>query len=783
MTNSFHSQTAPSFKDVKAAKERALERARSQGNTDTAAVSKLADEFKRSADRGAARFLEFIAGFDALYPAPLPEGLTRKPDRLVLALTMAARGFRVFPCKADTCPGREAKEPACQWQQDATTDPAIIRDWFRERPGMNYGVAMPAGRFVLDLDCKDDANGRDVLGGLEIDYDAMPATLTVRTPSGGEHVYLAGSAPNSVRKKELGRAIDVRGNGGYVVGPGSMVDGKLYEIIDDRDVAAAPDWLLKLAAKATVEPAKRDPNVKLGAPAEIDRMRAHLKNLVEQGDMAIEHCGGNNRTYELFCEVLDHLPEDFAYDLVAELWNPACVPPWGDDELRKICASAVAYRQNEIGTRALPPVGEAFKDALEKLPHEAPKNKKKNLLRSVSFAALMSRPVEPIHEIIPGLIEKGIATMLSGPGGVHKSRLAQQIGLSIQAGIPIFGHITEPCTFIYVDYENGVKEITRRTHKMRSRLGLPPDTAGHYIDLKSGPDAARGPLPANDLSPALALIEETGITCLPLYFELYDFLRATPGHKIVVADSCYNLLNFTGQTKVNENSVKAALNLLDYLCAATDSTMLYLWHPSQAGQDRGDASGWSVAWHNTPRARLSLSAVKDTPDAFDLKVEKRNNGRAGGVITLHWQDGVLLPLSAMENTDRSKLFFEACITAAFDAHASGAPLQKQRNAPGWAVTQIERAAGFKPSQKQIKEQLEAALRVGRLRYVAAYGKTIAGYYPVETDPEMLRLIGLDTAKEPRALEHRANDAGGETIEPAPGRTDDDLPPDTYQTLQ
>ena len=92
----------------------------------------------------------------------------------------------------------------------------------------------------------------------------------------------------------------MRGEGGYVLGPGSVIDGKPYEIIERHDIAAAPDWLLSLAAKATVEPAKRDPNVALDTPLEIDRTRHYLDLLVAQGDVAISGCGGNDRTYRLF---------------------------------------------------------------------------------------------------------------------------------------------------------------------------------------------------------------------------------------------------------------------------------------------------------------------------------------------------------------------------------------------------------------------------------------------------------------------------------------------------
>src|SRR5262249_6665624 len=101
--------------------------------------------------------------------------------------------------------------------------------------------------------------------------------------------------------------IDVRGIGGYVVGPGSSIGGRLYEVTKDAPIAPAPDWLLRLTARRNVEPKKRDFSVPLDAPGEIDNVRRYLNQLVQQGDVAIEGCGGNNRTYRLFCTFLDYV--------------------------------------------------------------------------------------------------------------------------------------------------------------------------------------------------------------------------------------------------------------------------------------------------------------------------------------------------------------------------------------------------------------------------------------------------------------------------------------------
>jgi hypothetical protein len=164
--------------------------------------------------------------------------------------------------------------------------------------------------------------------------------------------------------------------------------------------------------------------------------------------------------------------------------------------------------------------------------------------------------------------------------------------------------------------------------------------------------------------------------------------------------------------------------------------------------ERGDASGWSVAWHNTPRARLSLSKDTKSTDSFDLKVEKRNNGKQGETITLHWCDGVLQPRSELESGQQNELFFEACVNVALQAAANEDPITLQKRLYDWQLDEIERGAGFRPAQAEIKSQLALAVSRGRLRYLKGYGKQRAGYFPRETDPRWMRDCGEDTANRP-----------------------------------
>jgi hypothetical protein len=280
------------------------------------------------------------------------------------------------------------------------------------------------------------------------------------------------------------------------------------------------------------------------------------------------------------------------------------------------------------------------------------------------------------------------------------------------------GHCLQTAHFLYLSYEDHVDEVTRRTQAITRRLNLHLDEAPRYWDLTSK-------------SPPLATISENGIEIQPFWTELRTYLLSISGPKFVVADSTYNLLQFTGAAKINETSVKMSIELLNRLCHETDTTLLMLWHPSQSGQERGDASGWSVAWHNTPRARLSLAADKDHDGVIELKVEKRNNGPKGKPITLHWSDGALLPLSETASEEQSSLFLEGCIKVAKMAADNDAPIQKQRRLDGWMIGEIERAAGRKPSDRDVKEELARAIMLGRLRYQRGHGKQTAGYFPIE----------------------------------------------------
>jgi hypothetical protein len=166
------------------------------------------------------------------------------PRLMAAALQLAERGWFVFPLR----PRDKRPLPYFKcWEQRATRDVDTIYRWWREAP-YNIGIATgPSKLLVIDCDTADGATDWQTVG----DDDAilgrqLPQTFRVRTPSGGLHLYFR--APGHARLTNtagrLGRHIDTRGAGGYVVGPGSACPAGYYTITRNAHVAPLSSWII-----------------------------------------------------------------------------------------------------------------------------------------------------------------------------------------------------------------------------------------------------------------------------------------------------------------------------------------------------------------------------------------------------------------------------------------------------------------------------------------------------------------------------------------------------------
>jgi hypothetical protein len=144
-------------------------------------------------------------------------------NQLDAARGYARRGWPVFPCRWQ---GEQRKRPLVErGLHAATQDEAQIADWWRRWPDALIGVltGRPAGFAVLDVDVKGAVNGFDTLA--DLGFAMLPETPMVRTVTGGLHLYFAAPDYPEIRNTAgergtgIGRGLDWRGAGGYVIAP------------------------------------------------------------------------------------------------------------------------------------------------------------------------------------------------------------------------------------------------------------------------------------------------------------------------------------------------------------------------------------------------------------------------------------------------------------------------------------------------------------------------------------------------------------------------------------
>ncbi|MFF0399337.1 bifunctional DNA primase/polymerase [Streptomyces sp. NPDC005248] len=187
---------------------------------------------------------------------------------LSAALEAAERGWHVFPLRpADKRPALHG-ESVCpligdcagghrKWEDRATIDPDRIRRAWADRP-FNIGIATgPSGLVVVDLDMPKQKSSTGTPSGVTT-FEALceragqpvPITYRTRTASGGHHLYF--TAPPGIRLTNsagrLGKLIDTRAHGGYVVAAGSFTATGPYTVTDPTLPASLPEWLYALLA-------------------------------------------------------------------------------------------------------------------------------------------------------------------------------------------------------------------------------------------------------------------------------------------------------------------------------------------------------------------------------------------------------------------------------------------------------------------------------------------------------------------------------------------------------
>lgn len=362
-------------------------------------------------------------------------------------LPAGLNGVKVFPVQ----PGDKVPALSWGWQTRATDDPAQLAQWNAGMPNLNWGIpAGSNGLFIFDIDPSGFvawSELQDKVPGLR---EAIATSYTVKTPRGGFHHYFKGYGPTTA--SAIAPGIDTRGGYldersgkwkslGYVVAPGSeTVAGPktakgTYSYVSGV-LGDMPAPVLQLVPERKRGGSLLERDVSKDNPRNIQTARDLLNRYVADGRVSIEGSGGDDTCYKVVASILDKgVSPGAALDLLEEIWNPACSPPWADYELEQKIERVLKYSDEAAsGAKGFDTNQDAFKAfAGLEVPTEieAPKRKRFEpmLLRE---ARLEKRQAK---WLVPGFLPDVGVGILYGLSGSYKTFIALDWALSLAHGI------------------------------------------------------------------------------------------------------------------------------------------------------------------------------------------------------------------------------------------------------------------------------------------------------------------------------------------------------------
>lgn len=341
-------------------------------------------------------------------------------------------GFKVFPLREnDKRPLFKGKA-----QTQGTTDLNQIRDIWTQQPNANIGIATGNGLTVIDVDtvASHGVDGENSMLEYQVDNGFINETLEVTTPTGGKHYYYLTDNEYS-NKASILPGVDVRGLGGYVVGPGSTINGTLYEAKKLTEPQRANSEVLQLLGACKKRETSTDPFEALE--------KGYSDTLIPQGsrtDYLIKQCAqlcDGTKTLKTMKKMIQIINEN-------NLETP--------------------LTDKELETEVFPSLERFKKHEAKKVDPETSIDPNKINLVNVSDIEK-----ERVEWLVPGYIPKGTITIIGGDGGLGKTSLWCNIASAISNGKPCV--LQEDNDFMYphgeVIYFSGEDDTAR---VLRDRL-------------------------------------------------------------------------------------------------------------------------------------------------------------------------------------------------------------------------------------------------------------------------------------------------------------------------
>lgn len=375
------------------------------------------------------------------------------------ALVYAGLGFAVFPCHSVTDEGKctcgradcssPGKHPmTSNGFQQATTNVDQIAEWFGGEAAPNIGIATGAvsNLYVIDIDIAKGGSFEELKAGIPPYVFETPQIKT----GGGMHIYYRHHAGLRNTAGRLGKGIDTRGDGGYVIAPPSRhISGEVYDFLNayTEPIELPEIWIRKLQQPASAtngngaatQPAFSSENPFIVPPPS----SSHL--IVPQ---SIDHGSRNNTLTQVAGSLRRIGLSEAAIANALRVENQRiCQPPLPDNEIFQIARS--------IGHR---PAHEQLNGVSD--DETAPDYE--NTLRPYLYSNFIEMKFEP-KEILAFHIGARDIAILQAATNAGKTTLLRNVTLCMAAGRPFlpFYDGRKPIKIAYFDFENDAQDVQR----------------------------------------------------------------------------------------------------------------------------------------------------------------------------------------------------------------------------------------------------------------------------------------------------------------------------------
>ncbi|WP_271612664.1 bifunctional DNA primase/polymerase [Bradyrhizobium sp. CCBAU 21362] len=361
------------------------------------------------------------------------------------------------------------------WPNLATQDPTQIRKWWKQYPDANIGGAT-RDFIVVDIDPRH--GGDDTFAALEA-VEHFPETATTRSQSGGRHlIYVAPDGPvkGDTKGDVLGVGIDVKARGGYVVMPGSTIEGRMYTRENARPPAFAPQWIverLKTARPKTAAAGKR--------VVEEDDIAIELfKNYILKHAPHAEIGCIDDTTFAVCARGYDFgCTQETIYEMALG-WNETHCDGLGDvDRLAVVVESAGRNRENPIGcSHPYAPGFYPVEIDESKAPKSAARIPTSDLIQT---SAQFVQGFVPPEYLVDQVLQRRFCYSITAQTGVGKTAVAMLLSAHVGAGRSLGNLDVEQGSVLYFAGENPT-DIQMRWLGITRELNIDPAAADvHFI--------------------------------------------------------------------------------------------------------------------------------------------------------------------------------------------------------------------------------------------------------------------------------------------------------------